>query len=68
MEQKLGKQPKLTRRGFLKTMAAGTAAATAALSLPGVALSETTGRQIENEHMKNIPGSNFPLAALDKIP
>ncbi|MBR3739888.1 MAG: twin-arginine translocation signal domain-containing protein [Clostridia bacterium] len=40
MEQKSDRQPKLTRRGFLKTMAAGTAAATAALSLPGIALGE----------------------------
>ena len=49
MEQKFDKQPKLTRRSFLKTMAASTAAASAALSLPGIALSETTDRQIENE-------------------
>lgn len=42
MERKFDKQPKLTRRAFLKTMAAGTAAASAALSLPGVALGEKT--------------------------
>ena len=42
MEQKFDKQPKLSRRSFLKTMAAGTAAASAALSLPGIALGEKT--------------------------
>ncbi|MBR3017869.1 MAG: twin-arginine translocation signal domain-containing protein [Clostridia bacterium] len=42
MEHKFEKQPKLTRRNFLKTMAAGTAAATAAFSLPGIALGEKT--------------------------
>ena len=42
MEQKFDKQLKLTRRSFLKTMAAGTAAASAALSLPGIALGEKT--------------------------
>ena len=47
-------------------MAAGTAAAASALSLPGIALSETTGRQIENEQRDFKNGS--PLAALDKIP